>query len=62
MKSLNGHNKCEEAKHLLKRGMNLVATIGDGDIKKEEVDAMQEMGSKVERSNAVCCFSTGAQP
>lgn len=47
VESLVGQNKSEEARQLYQKGLNLVATINDGDVRKEEDDAMQEMGRRV---------------
>ncbi|KAH0348486.1 hypothetical protein KCU81_g3223, partial [Aureobasidium melanogenum] len=46
MQSLIGQNKGWEARQLWKRGMELVASIGDEWVK--ESDAMQEMGRKID--------------
>lgn len=51
MESLVGQNKGQEARQLYQKGLNLVATISDGDIRKEEVDAMQEMGRRIDALN-----------
>lgn len=48
MESLVGQGKGGEARQLLQRGMDLVSTIGDDDVKEEEVEAMQEMGRKID--------------
>ncbi|KAG9643391.1 hypothetical protein KCU64_g11782, partial [Aureobasidium melanogenum] len=46
--SLVGQNKSGEARVMYQKGMDLVATISDGDVKKEEGDAMQEMSRKID--------------
>ncbi|KAG9591185.1 hypothetical protein KCU77_g7366, partial [Aureobasidium melanogenum] len=48
MESLVGQNKSGEARVMYERGTDLVATMSDGDVKKEECDAMLEMGRKID--------------
>ncbi|KAK6000114.1 hypothetical protein QM012_004102 [Aureobasidium pullulans] len=48
MESLVGQDKGEEARKMYQRGMDLAATIRDDQVKKEEIDAMQEMGRKID--------------
>ncbi|KAH0371999.1 hypothetical protein KCU65_g1618, partial [Aureobasidium melanogenum] len=48
MESLVGQGKGGEERKLWKRGMELVATIGDEEVKKEESDAMEELGRKID--------------
>jgi hypothetical protein len=35
-----GHDKGDEAREVLSKGLELVATIGDGNVRREEEDAM----------------------
>ncbi|KAG9520445.1 hypothetical protein KCV07_g4281, partial [Aureobasidium melanogenum] len=48
MESLIGQNKSEEARVMYQKGMDLIATISDDDVKKEEGDAMQEIDRKID--------------
>ncbi|KAH0018176.1 hypothetical protein KCU78_g7268, partial [Aureobasidium melanogenum] len=48
MESLVEQNKSEEARVMYQKGMDLVATISDDDVKKEEGDAMQEIDRKID--------------
>lgn len=48
MESLIGQNEVWEARQLWKRGVELVNTISDEEVKKEESDAMQEMRRKID--------------
>jgi predicted Zn-dependent protease len=48
--SLIGQNKGGEAREILERGMELVATIKDNGVRNDEEDAMQEMAK---RTNSV---------
>ncbi|KAG9678627.1 hypothetical protein KCU99_g910, partial [Aureobasidium melanogenum] len=48
MESLVGQRKSGEARVMYQKGMDLVATISDDDVKKEEGDAMQEIDRKID--------------
>jgi hypothetical protein len=47
MLSLVGQDKGDEAKEVLLKGLELVATIGDSDVKMDEEDAMQDMATRI---------------
>jgi hypothetical protein len=48
MLSLVGQERGGEARKVLQEGLELVATMSDGDTKKDEEDAMQEMAEKID--------------
>ncbi|CAD0114902.1 unnamed protein product [Aureobasidium uvarum] len=50
MESLTGQGKKDEARQVYQRNMELVGTISDSNIKKDEVDALQEMITKINAS------------
>jgi hypothetical protein len=47
MLSLVGQDKGDGAKEVLLKGLELVATIGDSDVKMDEEDAMQDMATRI---------------
>ncbi|CAD0089770.1 unnamed protein product [Aureobasidium vineae] len=53
MESLVGQGKKEEARQVYQRSMELVVTISDSDIKKDEADALQEMVRKIDASGGL---------
>lgn len=48
MLSLVGQAKRDEAREVYQRGVELVATIVDNDLKEDEDVAMQDMGARID--------------